>query len=107
MSAKSGSDVYYLATGAAGERRLALLDDVYGPDSARIMSAIGVPRGARIADLGCGTGNTLRWFADQVGDGGEVTGIDLSAEQLAIAKARAQASGYRNIRLAEGSVYET
>src|SRR5689334_5865055 len=84
MNARSG-DVYYLATGSAGEKRLALLDEVYGPDAARIMLGIGIPRGGRIADLGCGTGNTLRWFADQVGEAGEVTGIDLSAEQLAIA----------------------
>jgi len=52
MNATSGSgDVYYLATGIAGERRLALVDEVYGPDSARILSSIGIPSGAHIADL--------------------------------------------------------
>jgi len=107
MNAKSGGDVYYLATGSAGEKRLALLEEVYGPDSARIMLSIGIPRGSHVADLGCGTGNTLRWFADQVGDEGEVTGIDVSGEQLVIAKARAEEGGYRNIRLMEASVYET
>ena len=108
MSAKSGGgDIYYLATGSAGEKRLALLEDVYGPDSTRIMLSIGIPRGSHVADLGCGTGNTLCWFADQVGGEGEVTGLDVSADQLAIAKARAEAGGYRNIRLKEGSVYET
>ena len=107
MSAKSGSDVYYLATGSAGEKRLALLEEVYGPDAARIMREIGIPRVARVADLGCGTGNTLRWFAEQVGEGGAVTGIDLSVEQLAIARARAEEAGYRNIRVIEGSIYET
>jgi ubiquinone/menaquinone biosynthesis C-methylase UbiE len=107
MNAKPGSDVYYLATGAAGEKRLALLEEVYGPDSARIMLSIGIPRGSHVVDLGCGTGNTLRWFADQVGNEGKVTGIDLSADQLAIAKVRAEAGGYRNIRLMEGSAYET
>jgi len=44
MNAKPG-DVYYLATGAAGEKRLALLEEVYGPDAARIMLSIGIPRG--------------------------------------------------------------
>jgi SAM-dependent methyltransferase len=106
MNAKSG-DVYYLATGSAGEKRLALLEQVYGPDAARIMLSIGIPRGGRIADLGCGTGNTLRWFAEQVGEAGEVTGLDFSAEQLAIAQARAEAAGHRNIRVVEGSIYET
>jgi SAM-dependent methyltransferase len=106
MNAKPG-DVYYLATGAAGERRLALLEEVYGPDAARIMSSIGIPRGGHVADLGCGTGPTLRWFAEQVGKDGAVTGIDLSPEQLAIARARADEAGHRNIRVAEASVYET
>jgi ubiquinone/menaquinone biosynthesis C-methylase UbiE len=108
MTEKSKSgDVYYLATGSAGEKRLALLEEVYGPDAARIMLGIGIPRGGRIADLGCGTGNTLRWFADQVGEDGAVTGLDFSAEQLAIAQARAESAGHRNIRLVEGSIYET
>ncbi|HEV8388785.1 MAG TPA: methyltransferase domain-containing protein [Dongiaceae bacterium] len=107
MNAKSGGDTYYLATGAAGAKRLALLEEVYGPDAARIMRDIGIPKGGRVADLGCGTGNTLRWFAGQVGDAGDVTGVDLSAEQLAIAKAQAEAAGHRNIRLVEASIYET
>ena len=108
MSAKSGGgDVYYLATGSAGEKRLALVDKVYGPDSTRILSSIGIPRGAHVADLGCGTGNTLRWFADHVGDEGEVIGVDVSPEQLAIAKAHAEAGGHRNIRVVEASIYET
>jgi SAM-dependent methyltransferase len=106
MSAKPG-DTYYLATGAAGEKRLALLEMVYGPDAARIMLGIGIPRGRRIADLGCGTGNTLRWFADQVGPDGEVTGVDSSAEQLAVASANVEGAGHRNIRLVEASIYDT
>jgi SAM-dependent methyltransferase len=108
MSAKPGvGEVYYLATGGAGEKRLALVDEVYGPDSTRLLRTIGVPRGARIADLGCGTGNTLCWLASEVGEEGEVTGVDVSAAQLAIAKANGEAAGHRNIRLVEASVYET
>jgi ubiquinone/menaquinone biosynthesis C-methylase UbiE len=106
MSVRSG-DTYYLAIGAAGEKRLALLEEVYGPDAARIMLDIGMPRGGRIADLGCGTGNSLPWFARQVDAEGEVVGVDLSPAQLAIAKANAEAAGHRNIRLVEASIYET
>ncbi len=104
MSAK---DVYFLATGNAGERRLALLEEVYGPDAARIMLGIGIPRGGRVADLGCGTGNTLRWFAEQVGDQGQVVGVDVSAAQLAVARTRAAEAGHRNIRTLEASIYDT
>ena len=108
MSARSDDgDCYYLATGSAGEKRLALLDEVYGPDAARIMQSIGIPLGARVADLGCGTGNVLRWFATQVGEAGDVTGLDFSAEQLAIAQASAVAAGHRNVHFVEGSIYDT
>jgi SAM-dependent methyltransferase len=106
MNAKS-ADTYYLATGAAGEKRLALVEQVYGLDAIRILSDIGMPRGGRIADVGCGTGNSLSWFAQQVGADGEVVGVDVSAAQLAIAKANAEAAGHRNIRLVEASIYET
>jgi SAM-dependent methyltransferase len=108
MSAKSGSgEVYYLATGSAGEKRLALVEEVYGPEHQRMLGAIGIARGAHVADLGCGTGNTLRWFAAQVGVDGEVVGIDQSIEQLAIARANAEAAGHHNVRLIEASIYET
>jgi ubiquinone/menaquinone biosynthesis C-methylase UbiE len=108
MSAKSVSgEVYYLATGTAGEKRLALVEEVYGPDHQRMLGAIGIARGSHVADLGCGTGNTLRWFAAQVGIDGEVVGIDQSIEQLAVARANAEAAGHHNVRLIEASIYET
>ena len=61
----SVGDRYILATGAEGAARLALLDSVYGPDATRIMTGIGIPRGGRVADIGCGTGNTTRWFRSE------------------------------------------
>jgi SAM-dependent methyltransferase len=103
----AGGDNYYLATGAAAEKRLALLDEVYGPGAARIIRSIDLPSSGRVVDLGCGTGNTVRWFAQEAGDSGEVTGLDFSAEQLAVARARIEADGYSSIKLVQGSVYET
>jgi SAM-dependent methyltransferase len=103
----AGGDGYYLATGSAAEKRLALLDEVYGPGAARIIRSIDFPCSGRVVDLGCGTGNTVRWFAQEAGDAGEVTGVDFSAEQLSVARSRIESDGYSSIRLVEGSVYET
>src|SRR5262245_54917605 len=103
----AGGDGYYLATGSAGEKRLALLDEVYGPAAARIMRAIDFSCSGRVVDLGCGTGNSVRWFAQEAGDAGEVTGVDFSAEQLAVARARIESDGYSSIKLVQGSIYET
>jgi SAM-dependent methyltransferase len=100
-------DKYMLATGAEGAARLALLDQVYGPDAMRIMTAIGIPRGGRVADIGCGTGNTTRWFAKMVGPDGRITAVDASAEQLAIAQGMAESEGLSNIHFVHASAYDT
>jgi len=100
-------DRYILATGAAGAARLALLDQVYGPDAERIMTAIGIPRGGRVADIGCGTGNTARWFANMVGPEGQIAAVDVSADQLAVARSSAEAHGLANIHFVRASAYDT
>src|SRR5258708_476336 len=100
-------DRYILATGTAGAARLALLDQVYGPDAERIMTAIGIPRGGRVGDIGCGTGNTARWFANKVGPEGQTIAVDISADQLAVAQSSAEASGLGNIHFVRASAYGT
>jgi SAM-dependent methyltransferase len=100
-------DRYILATGTAGAARLALLDQVYGLDAERIMTAIGIPRGGRVADIGCGTGNTARWFANKVGPEGQIIAVDVSADQLAVAQRDAEAHGLGNIHFVRASAYDT
>jgi ubiquinone/menaquinone biosynthesis C-methylase UbiE len=101
------SDDYILATGADGAARLALLDQVYGPDAERIMTGIGIPCGARVADIGCGTGNPTRWFARTIGHEGEVTAVDASADQLAVARHNIEAGGLGNVRFVTANAYDT
>jgi SAM-dependent methyltransferase len=100
-------DRYILATGTAGAARLALLDEVHGPDAERIMTAIGIPRGGRVADIGCGTGSTTRWFANKVGPEGQISAVDISADQLAVAQSSAEARGLSNINFVRASAYDT
>jgi SAM-dependent methyltransferase len=101
------SEDYILATGVEGADRLALLDSVYAPDATRIMQEVGIQRGAKVADIGCGTGNTACWFARTVGHTGEIWALDISGDQLAFAQSKAQASGHANIHFVRGSAYET
>jgi SAM-dependent methyltransferase len=64
--------------------------------------------GARVLDLGCGAGRDCYLLAQLVGEGGEVVGVDMTPEQLAVARAyldeHARRFGYRtsNLRFLQG-----
>jgi len=49
-------------------------------------------RGARLADIGCGTGDDVRAMADIVGEDGHITGFDISETMIAEASKRHEAS---------------
>lgn len=53
-----------------------------------LVAGLGELAGARVLDVGCGTGDDVRSLARLVGDGGHVTGIDLSSTMLAEANRR-------------------
>lgn len=59
-------------------------------------------QGARILDLGCGTGRDVYALSQLVGPEGEVVGIDMTDEQLAIARQyqsyHAEQFGFNNVR---------
>jgi|SRR5215472_15434839 len=61
------------------------------------------PTGARILDVGCGTGASALPAAQAVGPSGFVTGVDLSARLLDRARKKAKARGVSNVefRLAD------
>jgi len=62
----------------------------------------------RVLDLGCGSGRDVYALAQRVGPAGEVVGIDMTDEQLAVAeKHRAfhsDAFGYANVRFLQGDI---
>jgi ubiquinone/menaquinone biosynthesis C-methylase UbiE len=51
--------------------------------------------GQRVLDIACGTGVVARTAARRLGSGGNVTGLDLSAPMLAVARSAAAAEGAR------------
>lgn len=60
--------------------------------------------GERVLDLGCGAGMDMLVAAAMVGPTGSVTGIDMTVEMLAKARASADAMGVSNVTLVEGEV---
>ncbi len=76
--------------GGAGYRRLAAL---FGMGDRYYRSAVGdipLPGPIRALDLGCGPGAMCFTLAEKVRPGSEIHGVDLSADQLSYAAARAK-----------------
>ena len=65
------------------------LDRQLAPLGHRAQAALAPKPGERIADIGCGTGQTTLELAAAIGVTGKVLGLDISPACLAIAKTRA------------------
>lgn len=64
--------------------------------------------GCRVLDLGCGSGRDVYALAQLVGPTGEVVGVDMTDEQLAVAQAHqawhAETFGFANVRFIKGYI---
>jgi SAM-dependent methyltransferase len=64
--------------------------------------------GCRVLDLGCGSGRDVYALSQLVGKAGSVVGVDMTAEQLGVARAHqafhAEAFGYDNVTFVEGYI---
>ena len=60
--------------------------------------------GEKVADLGCGAGTDSLVAAQMVGAGGHVTGMDMTPEMLAKARAAAAELGAENVDFVEGEI---
>lgn len=65
-------------------------------------------KGCRVLDLGSGSGRDVYALAQLVGPGGEVVGVDMTDEQLAVAREHqpwhAEAFGFDNVRFLKGYI---
>ncbi|HML00624.1 MAG TPA: class I SAM-dependent methyltransferase [Acidimicrobiales bacterium] len=68
-------------------------DSLLGPFGRRLLEASALEPGERVLDVGCGNGAVSLEAARAVGGSGSVTGIDLSAPMLEVARLRAEEQG--------------
>lgn len=65
-------------------------------------------RGCRVLDLGCGSGRDVYALAQLVGPEGEVVGVDMTDEQLAVARStqawHTEQFGFENVRFIQGYI---
>jgi ubiquinone/menaquinone biosynthesis C-methylase UbiE len=94
---------------AEAKRRYARLAATYGRRGRWIerMRGTAVRRlelrhGDHVLDVGCGTGGSFAHLVEAVGPTGRVTGVDLSDEMAAIARARVGEAGWDNVEVVVG-----
>jgi ubiquinone/menaquinone biosynthesis C-methylase UbiE len=95
---------YVLRGGQWGYDRLKLLARIKRDDSLELFRRAGLRRGMRCLDLGCGGGEGTFDLAVAAGPEGSVTGVDLDAEKLALARESATERGLANVEFRAGNV---
>ena len=73
----------------------------------RTIERLGPAPGAQVLDLPCGTGASALPAAEAAGPDGSVVAVDLAANLLELARAKAQAAGLRNIRFLQADMRAT
>ena len=98
------SNSYLIAVGKKDEERLSILNELFGETSRNLLLKAGLVSGMRVLEIGCGTGNMTGWIAEQVGKNGHVTAVDISEEQIKIAKVNNKL--HNNIQFIVKSIFD-
>jgi ubiquinone/menaquinone biosynthesis C-methylase UbiE len=96
--------IYILGHSQEEIRRLIEQAALARPVTERLLRSAGIEQGMRVLDVGCGAGDVSMLAGELVGTSGSVVGIDLNAQVLAVARARAQAAGLPHVNYTEASV---
>ncbi len=81
-----------------------VLDVLMQPVLDRLLAETAPLPGARVLDVGCGTGASTMAAAQVVGAEGHVTGADISGIMLDLARKRTREAGFENVTYVEGDV---
>jgi SAM-dependent methyltransferase len=93
----------YLFGQSAGEtERLRLQARMFAPYTVRFLQDAGISRGMKVLDVGTGAGDVALLAAGLVGPQGTVVGIDVNAELIETARARAAAAGCEHVSFVVG-----
>ena len=88
---------YAIRGGKEGKERLNLLARVMLPTTSQLLNAVGINKGMRCLDLGCGGGHVTLRMARLVGLEGKVVGTDADDEVIALAREDARTAKLDNV----------
>ena len=77
----------------------ARIDARFAPVLARALDRAAPRPGARVLDIGCGSGTSTLALAERVGPQGAVLGLDIAADLVAVAERRIAAAGLAQARV--------
>ena len=92
---------YAIRGGNEGKKRLDVLARVLLPTTTHLLERIGLIRGMKCLDVGCGGGHVTILMAGIVGPEGHVIGTDTDAEILALAREDAKTAKATNAEFQE------
>lgn len=95
-SEKSNAD-YLVKVGEEADHRLKILNNIFRQASYDFFRNLGLSEGMSVLEVGCGTGHVTIDLAELVGPTGHVHAVDISAEQIEVARSNVQAQGLNNV----------
>jgi ubiquinone/menaquinone biosynthesis C-methylase UbiE len=72
----------------------------------RIAGLLGLEPGDTVLDVGCGTGVTVPYLLERVGENGRIVAVDISPKMIEVAKRKFPAEEYPNVRFIVADVNE-
>lgn len=102
MSEQKSDATYTMGRTKEETERLIQQSGLYEDVTKRLLEEAGLFNGMKVLDIGSGAGDVAMAAAELVGDDGEVIGVDVNAEILETARARAQGAGLANIQFLAG-----
>ncbi len=102
MSKQSRDAEYTMGRSESETERLIKQSQLYDDVTRRFFLRSGVTEGMKVLDVGSGAGDVALTLAELVGAEGTVTGVDLNADILETAKARADEAGVTNVEFIAG-----
>lgn len=102
MSNQNRDAEYTMGRSESETERLIEQSVLYDDVTRRFLLRSGIAKGMKVLDVGSGAGDVALTLADFVGSEGTVVGVDVNADILETAKARADAAGFTNIEFIAG-----
>lgn len=97
---------YLIRGGVEGRERMRVVARVLRPTTLALLERAGVVAGMACLDVGCGAGEVTFDLASIVGLTGHVTGVDLDATKVALARADAEQTEVTNVGFMVADVTE-